>query len=238
MIRLIADVHTHTIVSGHAYGTIREMAQAAAEQGMQILACTEHGPHTPGTCDPIYFNNLWTIPRVLYGVHILHGCELNVMNDWDMGLKEKSLEKLDFAIAGVHPICYEDRGREENTENVAFYMRHPKVRFVSHPDDDTTALDYPRLVQTAGETHTALEVNNSSFQKGDRRINYLENYRTMLRLCRAQGVPIVVNTDAHDPSRVGRFDEALAFVEAEGFPPELILNTDADRLMRFLTEDY
>ena len=29
---LIGDMHTHTLVSGHAYGTIREMAQAAAEQ--------------------------------------------------------------------------------------------------------------------------------------------------------------------------------------------------------------
>ena len=28
---IIADIHTHTIASGHAYGTIREMVQAAAE---------------------------------------------------------------------------------------------------------------------------------------------------------------------------------------------------------------
>lgn len=236
MIRLIADVHTHTIVSGHAYGTIREMAQAAAERGLEILACTEHGPHTPGTCHPIYFDNLWTIPRELYGVHILHGCELNVMNDREISLTERSMGKLDFAIAGIHGICYEDRGREENTENLASYMRHPKVRFVSHPDDDNTAVDYPRLVQLAGETHTALEVNNSTFLKGERRLNYRENYRTMLRLCRQQGVPIVINTDAHDPSRVGHFEEAQAFVEAEGFPEELILNANADRLMKFLTE--
>ena len=32
MIRLIADLHTHTLASGHAYGTIREQAQAAAEE--------------------------------------------------------------------------------------------------------------------------------------------------------------------------------------------------------------
>ena len=28
IVMLIADVHTHTIASGHAYGTIREMARA------------------------------------------------------------------------------------------------------------------------------------------------------------------------------------------------------------------
>ena len=31
MIKLIGDMHMHTLASGHAYGTIREMAQAAAE---------------------------------------------------------------------------------------------------------------------------------------------------------------------------------------------------------------
>ena len=27
----VMDLHTHTIASGHAYGTVREMAQAAAD---------------------------------------------------------------------------------------------------------------------------------------------------------------------------------------------------------------
>jgi len=29
--KLIADLHSHTLMSGHAFGTIREMAQAAAD---------------------------------------------------------------------------------------------------------------------------------------------------------------------------------------------------------------
>ena len=32
MKKLLADMHMHTLVSGHAYGTIREMAAAAAEK--------------------------------------------------------------------------------------------------------------------------------------------------------------------------------------------------------------
>ncbi len=52
------DLHTHTLVSGHAYGTVREMAQAAAQRGMALLGITEHGPGIPGTCEPIYFGNL------------------------------------------------------------------------------------------------------------------------------------------------------------------------------------
>lgn len=32
-----ADLHTHTIASGHAYNTIREMARAAADKGLKAL---------------------------------------------------------------------------------------------------------------------------------------------------------------------------------------------------------
>ena len=31
------DPHTHTIASGHAYSTIKEMAQAASQKGIETL---------------------------------------------------------------------------------------------------------------------------------------------------------------------------------------------------------
>ena len=57
------DIHTHTVASGHAYGTIREMAQAAAEKKLDLLGISEHAPGIPGTCEPIYFSNLRVAPR-------------------------------------------------------------------------------------------------------------------------------------------------------------------------------
>ena len=53
----LLDVHTHTIMSGHAFSTIQEMVTAAAQKGLQVLGITEHGPSIPGACDPIYFRN-------------------------------------------------------------------------------------------------------------------------------------------------------------------------------------
>ena len=38
------DTHTHTLVSGHAYNTIDEMAAFAAEKGVTHLAITDHAP--------------------------------------------------------------------------------------------------------------------------------------------------------------------------------------------------
>ena len=56
----------------------------------------------------------------------------------------------------------------------------------------------------------------------------------MLPLCMEYGVPIIVNTDAHDPSQVGDFTLARAFLETVGFDENLILNNDADKLKAFL----
>ena len=224
------DIHTHTLASGHAYGTIREMAEGAKEKKLELLGFSEHGPGIPGTCSEIYFSNLKVAPRKLHGVDILYGCELNVMNDRTFNLAEKYLDLLDYAIIGIHTRCYEDAGRAGNTENLISYMRHPKVCLVSHPDDDHTPLDYERLVSAAKEYHVALEVNNSTFLKLHKRLNCLENYKTMLRLCEKYGVFVAVSSDAHDPAYVGRFDEACAFLNETGFDKELVVNISAEKL--------
>lgn len=88
MKRLIADIHMHTLASGHAYGTIREMAAAAKEQQLQLIGISEHAPGIPGTVDPFYYGNLRVIPRVIDGVEILHGCEINVLNGGRLSLEQ------------------------------------------------------------------------------------------------------------------------------------------------------
>ena len=47
--KLVLDLHTHTLASGHAYGTIRENALAAHEKGLAGLGVSEHAPGMPGT---------------------------------------------------------------------------------------------------------------------------------------------------------------------------------------------
>ena len=42
-----ADLHTHTIASGHAYNTIREMARAAADKGLKALDCFKRNVWDP-----------------------------------------------------------------------------------------------------------------------------------------------------------------------------------------------
>lgn len=228
------DVHTHTLVSGHAYGTIREMAQAAAEKNLKLLGFAEHGPGIPGACDPIYFAALEHAPRLLYGVELFYGCEINVLEGGRLSLPERYLDMIDYGVVGIHQVCYPNRGREGNTDDLIACMRHPKVFAVSHPDDDHTPLDYERLVSAAKEYHVALEVNSSSFRKPDRRLNCVRNYETMLSLCARQRVSIVVDSDAHDPLEVGDLALARDLLERVDFPQELILNVEAARFKKFI----
>ena len=230
----VADVHMHSILSGHAFGTVWELAQEAAARNLKLIGVTEHGPGIPGTCDPIYFRNFIDAPRILYGVEMLYGSEVNVLNSGEVDLDQRHLDCLDYAVAGIHGLCYENEGMVKNTDNVIRCMENDKVKFISHPDADTFPLDYPALVQGAKEYHTALEVNNSSLRKPKLRPGCVENYTKMLPLCMEYGVNIIVNTDAHDPGAVGDFTLARALLEKLQMDESLISNNDLEKLKTFL----
>ena len=99
------DTHAHTLVSGHAYNTIREMAQMAAKKGFEkdwrlqnmLRRCR-------GSTNLYYFQNLRIVPREMYGVKLLFGTELNILNEeGEVDLPEGVLKFLDIAIASIHP---------------------------------------------------------------------------------------------------------------------------------------
>ncbi|MEG3073232.1 MAG: PHP domain-containing protein, partial [Ruthenibacterium sp.] len=44
---IIADLHTHTLVSNHAFNTLTEMTTQANKLGLFAMAVTDHGPELP-----------------------------------------------------------------------------------------------------------------------------------------------------------------------------------------------
>ena len=89
------DVHTHTIASGHAFSTLQEMAKAASDKGLKLLGITEHSSGIPGSCDPIYFRNLHVVPRQMYGIELLLGAEINILDTaGHLDMDEFYLQKL------------------------------------------------------------------------------------------------------------------------------------------------
>lgn len=228
------EIHMHTLASGHAYGSPREMAQAASEMGLKLIGLSDHGPGVVGTCSHVFFGCYDRMCRNVHGVEILGGAELNIMNDGSINFPEHYFNYLDYAIVGLHPPIYVDEGAERNTDNTIAAMKNPKVFFVSHPDSDKLPYNYERLVLAAKENGVALEVNTSSLRAPHKRPGCVENYKKMLTLCMEHRCPIVVSTDSHDPCEVGHFEESLALLEELNFDEELIVNTSVEKLKAFI----
>ena len=147
--KIVLDTHAHTIVSGHAYNTIREMAQMAKEKGLEAFALTEHAPQMPGTCHEFYFQNLHIVPREMYGVRLFMGVELNIMNEkGEVDLPESTLCQMDIAIASIHGPCYKgERTEEAITAAYLAAMENPLIHIIGHPDDGRYPVDYEQLAK-------------------------------------------------------------------------------------------
>lgn len=235
----VLDLHTHTIASGHAYCTVREMAQAAAEKGLELLGITEHAPKMPGTCHSFYFHNLKVVPREMYGIRLLMGVELNILDaQGTVDLEEKELKQMDIAIASLHTPCMKPGTREENTSAYINAIKNPYVNIIGHPDDGRYEVDYTALVQAAKEYGKVLELNNHSLEPTCFRRNARENDLEMLRLCKKYQVPVVMDSDAHFDIYIGELDSARAVLEEADFPQELVLNRSVDALKKYVNRIF
>ena len=229
------DVHTHTVASGHAYSSLQEMAQAAADKGLKILGITEHGPGIPGTCNPMYFRNMHCVPRQLYGIRLMRGAELNIRNaNGDICLDEEHWRMLNLRIAGIHSLCWEGGTMEENTEGVVKAMRNPFMQIISHPGDGTAELDFERLMQVSKETHTLLEINNHSLAPIRHKEVARPNNLTLLRLAKKYDTPLILGSDAHFSTMIAQYDNVMPLLKEVDFPDELIINYDVERFLNYL----
>ncbi|MDD3362630.1 MAG: phosphatase [Hespellia sp.] len=234
--KIIADTHAHTVVSGHAYSTIREMAKYGAENGIEYLALTEHGPEMRGSCKDIYFMNYKVIPREMYGIKLLMGVELNILNaEGDVDLQPELIKAMDITVASIHIPCFSDEFTMGNVTNAYIKAMHnPYINIIGHPDDGRMPIDYEALVTTAKETKTLLEVNNSSLHPQSFRPNAKENYKIMLDLCKQYEVPITTGTDSHMDVDAGRFEFTQELLKECDFPEELVVSTDFEKLRPYL----
>lgn len=229
------DTHTHTYASGHAYNTMNEMAFAAKERGLQMLAITDHAPAMKGSATKMHFMNLRACRKEKYGIRLLHGAELNIIDfEGTVDLEEEILRQMDLCIASLHIPCRKPGTREENTRAYLSVMKNKYIHIIGHPDDGRYSVDYEKLVMSAKKYHVLLEVNNSSLLPSSFRPGADENYRKMLTLCKQEKVPVVLGSDAHVEEEVGNFTNAGALLEELEFPEELIMNTDLEKFKNFL----
>ena len=229
------DVHTHTIASGHAFSTLQEMAQAAAGKGLKLLGITEHSPGVPGSCNPIYFRNLHVVPRQMYGIELLLGAEINILDgEGNLDMDENCMRMLDIRIAGIHSLCYSYGTVDENTHGMVKAVSNPFIHIISHPGDGTAELNFEPIVLAAKEHHTLLEINNSSLKPSRIKPNARENNLSILRLCKRYEVPVILGSDAHISFDIARYDYLYDLLQLTEFPESLIMNRDVKSFKEYL----
>ena len=231
----IMDLHTHTTASGHAYNTLYEMAKSASEKGLSLIGISDHSPKMPGATHEFYFINFKVIPRKLFGINILMGAELNILDyTGRVDLRKGLLEKIDYSIASLHEPCFKSGTASENTNAYLGAIKNPLIHIIGHPDDGRFPVDYDTLVAAAAEHHTLLEVNSSSLHPLNPRENARENYRTMLELCKRYRTSVIIDSDAHIEADVGNHRQALELIKEVDFPEELIVNSSLERLLPYI----
>jgi putative hydrolase len=235
MRKILLDAHTHTVASGHAYSSLQEMAQAAADKGLEVLGITEHGPRVPGTCPPLYFKNMFVVPRQMYGIRLLMGCEMNILDfQGNLDLTDDYIDYLDLKIAGIHSAWYQGGTKEENTEGMINVIRNPKIHIISHPGDGSAELDFERLVLAAKEAHTLLEINNHSLAPQRNKSVARGNNLEIMRLCKKYDVPTILGSDAHISFQIADYDRLWPLIAETEFPDELIMNYWPDKFFDYL----
>lgn len=231
----ILDMHTHTIASGHAYNTIKEMSLAARSKGLEILGISEHAPSLPGTCHAFYFYNFKAVDRFAYGVELLLGAELNIIDyDGNVDLPEEILKRIDYSIASFHEPCLAPGTKEQNTAAMIRAIQNPRIHIIGHPDNGNYKVDYEAVVLAAKQNQTLLEINNSSLSPTSNRPNAWNNDRLLLQLCKKHHVSVILNSDAHFETQVGAHNYGWQIIEETAFPQELIVNGSRHKLMSFL----
>ena len=229
--KFVIDAHTHTIASGHAYSTILENVDYASRNGIELLGITDHAPAMEGGTKPAYFLNFAAVPREISGLQLRMGAELNIIDyDGNVDLDKFYLEKMDYAIASLHPPCIPFGTLEENTNAILRAMENPYVKILGHPGDPRYPIDCKAIVDKSEETGTVIEINNASlipdgFRKGSE--VYISE---ILKLCKKKRVPVILASDAHFATKIGDFDYALKLIKEIDFPEELIINRSVEML--------
>ncbi len=235
MYNIIADLHTHTTASTHAYSSAKEMIDTAAEKGLYAIGLTDHGYQMPGAPGTWHFENLIVIPPVVNGVRVYRGMEANVLN-FNADLDHKPHYGLEFVVASVHNIPnieLDNPTVEKCTEMYLKLAQNPYVNIVGHCGTKMYEFDYERVIPVFKENNILVEINSHTF-KG--RPTSTENCIEIARICKKISAPIVVNSDAHFCTSVGEFGNAVAVLEKIDFPEELIVNADVNRLQEYMAK--
>lgn len=231
--KIYADTHTHTLASTHAYSTVLENAKYASEIGLAYLAITDHAPTLTDAPHFWHFLNMRMLPDDLFGVKILKGAEVNILNEkGDIDLTTESLDRLNWIVASFHePACLQTPNFESCTNAYINIAKNPKVDVIGHSGGVEFAYNYEKVIPIFKEYNKLIEINENSFLV---RNDSLKNCIEIAKICKKIGAKVVLNSDAHFAHSIGNVTNASKMLEEINFPVELIVNSSIELFENYL----
>lgn len=255
---VLLDIHTHSASSGHGtHDTITDMAKTAAGRSLKILGISDHGPRTAGAGSSSYFRNLRLAQRKRFGISLLYGVELNILNEkGEVDLEDSIIASLDYAFISIHhPVfqggnikCPALSGKTDaassHADKTAFRdictnayinaMKHPGVRFIGHADDGRFPADFERLLTACQKHQVYPELNNASLRPDAYRTEGYKNSMEILSLCKKKRLPILLSSDSHGREHIGDMKYIFPLLDECDFPAELVINGSEQFLLKIL----
>jgi DNA polymerase (family X) len=199
------DLHMHTDWSDGKV-SLERMVDAAIARGYSYAAITDHSPAVGFGMGLDAGRLRAQIERVRAlaaqlepAFTLLVGCEVDILKDGSLDYSDELLAELDLVVASVH--AGHRLSERDQTQRVCAAMQNPHVDILGHPTGrkigtrDPRPLDMERVVATAVETGTILEVS----AQPDR----LDLRDTHVRLAVEAGARLAVDTDAHSVDALG-----------------------------------
>lgn len=192
------DLHVHTFRSD-GVSDISDYIDEGKKLNYQFIAISDHALklYIAGGLTEDEFKKLWkeidNINQTIDGFTVLKGAELNIDNDGEVDYPADVLKSFDIVTASVHAGF--GQSEDQLTARMVRAMQNPNVDIIGHPTGRLIgkrlpyALNIERVLDTAAETGTFLELN--SFPD---RLDLRDEY---LREGKKRGVKFAIGTDSH-----------------------------------------
>jgi DNA polymerase (family X) len=191
--------HSHTSESD-GQNTLREMADAAQELGLEYLGIADHSKSSfqaHGLDESRLLKQVEQIREMNKefgdGFQLLCGVECDILKDGHLDFADEILAQLDYVVASVHASF--TLSEKEMTERVIRAIENRYVTILGHPSGrlllsrEPYQLDLTEIIKAAAQTGTVIELNANP-----RRLDM--DWR-FWKLARELGVRCAINPDAH-----------------------------------------
>lgn len=196
------DLHSHSTYSD-GKNSLEQMAEAFIKKGYEYFAVTDHSSvmGVTGGMGSKDIREQWKeidlLNKCLKGkIHILKGCEVDILKDGSLDFTDAVLKELDVVIISAH--MFNRLPAREQTQRLIAAIENPYSGILGHPTGRLInkraemEFDMEKVIDACVKNDVILEINSNP-----QRLDLTDKY---VRMGKARGAKFSIDTDAHSTS--------------------------------------